>query len=75
MSANNKLYIYKDKDDFIIRNLDVDSGAGFLEGKTKTFKEARELAKKIMSEEPVEYGVDYDESCFEDKTDKIISNP
>jgi len=66
MSANNKLLIYKKKDNFMIENVDVDTGGGFLEGTTKTFREARELAKKIMSEEPVEYGVDYDESCFED---------
>jgi len=65
MSANNKLYIYKNKDKYIIKNMDVDSGGFFMEGETKTFEEARKLAKKIMLEEPVEYGVDYDENCFE----------
>ena len=65
MSANNKLYIYKNKGKYLIKNMDVDSGGFFIEGETKTFKEARALAKEIMSEESVEYGIDYNENCFE----------
>lgn len=67
MSANNKLLVYKDKKGkFIIDNVDVDGGGKFKEGEADTFKDARKLVNKIMSEEEVEYGVEYLENCFDD---------
>jgi len=67
MSANNQLYVYKNKKGkFIIDNVDVDGCGSFREGETDTFREARELANKILSEELIEYGVEYNENCFEE---------
>ncbi|MCX5781786.1 MAG: hypothetical protein NT145_03645 [Elusimicrobia bacterium] len=67
MSANNKLIVYKNKKGkFIIDNVDVGSGGKFREGETNTFKDARKLVYKIMSETIIEYGVEYLENCFDD---------
>jgi hypothetical protein len=69
MSANNFLHIRKTKKGtFIIENVDVDTSARWKVDEVDTFKLARKRAEKVISEYeiPVEYGVEYDESCFED---------
>ena len=66
MSANNFLRISKTTKGFLIKNLDVESGRGFKIGLANTFKEARDIADKYMSENLVEYGVEYRKECFKD---------
>lgn len=64
MSSNNFLQISKKKDEFIVRNVDMDTGKGFIIGRSKDFKEAREIAYYYQKENEVEYSIRIAESCF-----------
>lgn len=69
MSANNFLHIRKrQRGDFIIESVDIDTLHKWKVDEAKTFLEARKKVKKILYERfyPVEYGVQYDDNCFDD---------
>ncbi len=71
MSANNYILIEKKNGKFAVNSVDVDTGGGYPVGEFDSFKDARDAAHKEARGEndgvPAEYGVEIDESCFEDK--------
>lgn len=66
MSANNQLTIHKKDNKYILKNVDMDTGKGFVEGKFSTLKEARDKAKEIMRSEEVEYGLKISEEILDE---------
>lgn len=59
MSANNELLISfsEEKKKWIVRNVDVEGGGGFLVAEARTLEGAIKKANEYMEEEEVEYGL------------------
>ena len=57
MSANNMITI--NKKNFVVMNVDAETGYGSEVGKGKSLEEAIEIAEKSMEEEEVEYGTHF----------------
>lgn len=55
MSVNNMITIHKRT--FVVKNVDAETGYGFVLGKGKNLEEAISIAEKEMEEEIVEYGI------------------
>lgn len=55
MSANNMIII--DKKTFVVKDVDSETGHGFLVGKAKNLEEAIDIAEKQIETEGVEYGI------------------
>lgn len=58
MSANNKLKIIKGCNNFIVRNIDVDTGYEYDVATTDTLEKAIKKANKWAEENECEYGLD-----------------
>lgn len=57
MSANNMITI--NKNTFVVKNVDAETGVGSIVGKGKSLEEAVEIAEKEMEQEEVEYGIHF----------------
>lgn len=57
MSANNMITI--NKNTFVVKNVDAETGVGSIVGKGRNLEEAIDIAEKEMEREEVEYGIHF----------------